>query len=78
MTDVLKQPLKEDVHGISIARRKGSKSTATKNDIPKLVEKHYNLSSAKIDNLLDASKMAAKLDMTSAKILRENLYHTPN
>ena len=74
MTGVLKQPLKEDVHGISIAGGKGSKATATKNDIPKLAEKHYNLSSAKIDNLLYASKMAAKLDMTSAKILTEKIF----
>ena len=73
MTGVLKQPLKEDVHGISIAGGKGSKATAT-NDIPKLAEKHYNLSSAKIDNLLYASKMAAKLDMTSAKILTEKIF----
>src|ERR671933_348826 len=50
VTGVLKQSLKEDVHGISIAGGKGSKSTATKNDIPRLAEKHYNLSSAKIDN----------------------------
>jgi hypothetical protein len=33
VTGVLKQSLKEDVHGISIAEGKGSKSTATKNDI---------------------------------------------
>src|SRR5919206_4569364 len=31
-------------------------------NIPRLAEKHYNLSSAKIDNLLYASKMAAKID----------------
>src|ERR671938_423663 len=62
VTGVLKQSLKEDIHGISIAGGKGSKSTATKNDIPRLAEKHYNLSSAKIDNLLYASKMAAKID----------------
>ena len=62
VTGVLKQSLKEDIHGISIAGGKGNKSIATKNDIPKLAEKHYNLSSAKIDNLLYASKMAAKID----------------
>jgi uncharacterized protein len=62
VTGVLKQSLKEDVHGISIAGGKGSKSTATKNDIPRLAEKHYNLPSAKIDDLLYASKMAAKID----------------
>ncbi|MGB7639097.1 MAG: DUF763 domain-containing protein [Nitrososphaeraceae archaeon] len=62
VTGVLKQSLKEDVHGISITGGKGKKSTETKNDIPRLAEKHYNLSSAKIDNLLYASKMAAKID----------------
>jgi len=62
VTGVLKQSLKEDVHGISIAGGKGSKSTAAKNDIPRLAEKHYNLSSSKIDDLLYASKMAAKID----------------
>ena len=61
VTGVLKQSLKEDVHGISITGGKGKKSTETKNDIPRLAEKHYNLSSAKIDNLLYASKMAAKI-----------------
>lgn len=62
VTGVLKQALNEDVHSISIAGGKGKKSTETKNDIPKLAEKHYNLSSSKIDNLLYASRMAAKID----------------
>ena len=39
-----------------------ARNLETKNDIPRLAEKHYNLSSAKIDNLLYASKMAAKID----------------
>src|ERR671932_2038146 len=55
VTGVLKQSLKEDIHGISIAGGKGKKSTETKNDIPKLAEKYYNLSSAKIDSLLYAT-----------------------
>jgi uncharacterized protein len=58
----MKESLNEDIHGISIAGGKGKKSIETKNNIPKLAEKHYNLSSAKIDNLLYASKMAAKID----------------
>jgi hypothetical protein len=62
VTGVLKQSLNEGIHGVSIAGGKGKKSTETKNDIPKLAEKYYNLSSAKIDNLLYASKMAAKID----------------
>ena len=74
VTGVLKQSLKEDVHGISIAGGKGSKSTATKNDIPRLAEKHYNLSSAKIDNLLYASKMTAKIDNATVQD-GYSLYH---
>ena len=62
VTGVLKQSISEDVHGISIAGGKGRRSTETKNEIPKLAEKHYNLSSNKIDKLLYASKMAAKID----------------
>lgn len=62
VTGVLNQALKEDVHGISIAGGKGKKSTTTRNDIPKLAEKYYNLSSVKINDLLYASRMAAKVD----------------
>lgn len=62
VTGVLKQSISEDVHGISIAGGKGRRSTETKHEIPKLAEKHYNLSTSKIDNLLYASKMAAKID----------------
>ena len=58
----MKQSLKEDVHAISIAGGKGKKATQTKNDIPKLAERYYNLSSTKIDDLLYASRMAAKID----------------
>jgi uncharacterized protein len=74
VTGVLNQALKEDVHGISIAGGKGKKSTTTKNDIPKLAEKHYNLSSAKINDLLYASKMAAKIDNTAVQD-GYSLYH---
>jgi uncharacterized protein len=62
VTGVLKQSIKEDIHGISIAGGKGKESRKTKTDIPKLAEKHYNLSSSKIDKLLYASRMAAKID----------------
>ena len=60
VTGVLKQSLKEEIHAISIAGGKGKKATQTKNDIPKLAERYYNLSSARIDDLLYASRMAAK------------------
>ncbi len=62
VTGVLKQSLKYDIHGISIAGGKGKQSTETKIDIPRLAEKNYNLSSTKINNLIYASKMAAKVD----------------
>jgi uncharacterized protein len=62
VTGVLNQALSADVHGISIAGGKGKKSTTVKDDIPKLAETHYNLSSIKINDLLYASRMAAKVD----------------
>jgi hypothetical protein len=74
VTGVLRQSLKEQVHAISIAGGKGKKSTETKNDIPKLAERHYNLSSDKIDNLLYASRMAAKVDSAAVQD-GYSLYH---
>lgn len=62
VTGVLKQSLSVEKHGISIAGGKGKKSNQAKKDIPLLAEKNYNLSSARIDNLLYASKMTAKVD----------------
>jgi hypothetical protein len=62
VTGVLKQSIKENVHSISIAGGKGKKSLEAKNEIPILAEKNYNLSSSKIDELVYASKMAAKID----------------
>ena len=62
VTGVLKQSIKENVHSISIAGGKGKRSLNTKNEIPLLAEKNYNLSSSKIDELLYASKIAAKID----------------
>lgn len=62
VTGVLKQALSVDTHGICITGGKGKKSREAKNDIPRLAEKYYNLSSAKVENLLYASKMAAKVD----------------
>src|SRR5215216_4229146 len=74
VTGVLKQSLKEDIHAISIAGRKGKRSIETKNDIPKLAEIYYNLSSDKIDNLLYASRMAAKVDNSTIQD-GYSLYH---
>jgi uncharacterized protein len=74
VTGVLKQSLKEDIHGISVAGGKGRRSTETKYDILTLAEKHYNLSSGKIDRLLYASKMAAKIDNAAVQD-GYSLYH---
>jgi hypothetical protein len=74
VTGVLKQSISEDVHGISIAGGKGRRSTETKHEIPNLAEKHYNLSTSKIDNLLYASKMAAKIDNAAVQD-GYSLYH---
>jgi uncharacterized protein len=74
VTGVLKESINENVHGISIAGGKGRKSTETKNEIPKLAEKHYNLSSTKIDELLYASKMTAKIDNAAIQD-SYSLYH---
>lgn len=74
VTGVLKQSLTVEEHGISIAGGKGKKSGQTKNEIPILAEKHYNLSSSKIDSLLYASRIAAKVDNALIQD-RYSLYH---
>jgi hypothetical protein len=74
VTGVLKQSINAGVHGISIAGGKGKKSTETKNEIPKIAEKNYNLSSAKIDKLLYASRMTAKVDSAAIQD-GHSLYH---
>jgi uncharacterized protein len=74
LTGVLKQSISAGVHGISIVGGKGKKSTQTKHEIPQVAERDYNLSSAKIDKLLYASRMTAKVD--SAAIQDDySLYH---
>jgi uncharacterized protein len=70
---VLKQALKPDVHGISMAGGKGKKSTSAKADIPLLAE-NFGLSSAKTDSLLHASRMAAKVDSAAVQD-GYSLYH---
>lgn len=70
---VLKQALKPNVHGISMAGGKGKKSTSAKADVPLLAEK-LGLSSAKIDSLLHASSMAAKVDSAALQD-GYSLYH---
>jgi hypothetical protein len=74
VSGVLKQSLKEDVHSISVAGGKGKKATEAKDDIPKLAERHYNLSSDKIDSLVYASRLAAKVDNAAVQD-GYSLYH---
>jgi hypothetical protein len=70
---VLKQALKPAIHGVSIAGGKGKKSTSAKTDVPMLGE-YFGLSSAKIESLLYASKMTAKVD-SAAVHDGYSLYH---
>ena len=74
VTGVLKQAMSPDLHGISVAGGKGKMSATTKNDIPELAKKYYNLSSIKIKNLLYASRMAAKIDNAAVQD-GYSLYH---
>jgi uncharacterized protein len=74
VTGVLKQSLKEEIHAISVAGGKGNKATQTKNDIPKLAERYHNLSSTKIDDLMYASRMTAKVDNAAIQDCY-SLYH---
>jgi hypothetical protein len=74
VTGVLRHALDQDNHGISIAGGKGKKSRTTKDDISRFAEKRYNLSSAKINDLLYASRMTAKVDSAAIQD-GYSLYH---
>ena len=74
VTGVLKQSLDFEEHGITISGGKGKNSIKPKYEIYKLAEKNYNLSTNKINKLLYASKMSAKVD-NSAIQDGFNLYH---
>ncbi|HXT84014.1 MAG TPA: DUF763 domain-containing protein [Verrucomicrobiae bacterium] len=76
VTGVLKQSLNEHIHGISIAGGKGRKSMEVKNEIPYFAEKHFNLSSNKIHELLYASKIAAKVDNAAIQDGYRLYHHT--
>ena len=74
VTGVLKQSISYDTHGISLSGGKGKNSTKPKYEIPKLAEQNHNLSTNRINELVYASKMSAKID--SAAIQDGfNLYH---
>lgn len=74
VTGVLKQSLNSEQHRITISGGKGKNSTKPKSEIKTLAEKNYNLSTSKINHLLYASKMSAKID-NSAIQDGFNLYH---
>lgn len=74
VTGVLKQSIRYDTHGISLSGGKGKNSTKPKYEIPKLAEQNHNLSTNRINELVYASKISAKID--SAAIQDGfNLYH---
>jgi uncharacterized protein len=74
VTGVLKQALSVDTHGICITGGKGRKSRDPRSEIPMLAEKYYNLSSTKVEGLLYASKMAARVDGSAVQD-GYSLYH---
>lgn len=73
VTGILKQSLSQDIHGISIAGGKGSRARSAMTDIPTLGQS-IGLSGAKIDSLLYASKMSAKVDNAAVQD-GYSLYH---
>jgi uncharacterized protein len=73
VTGVLKQVLKPDTHGISMAGGKGKKCTTAKDEIL-LLAQNLGLSTVKIDSLLYASRMAAKVDNAAVQD-GYSLYH---
>jgi hypothetical protein len=73
VTGILKQSLSQDIHGISIAGGKGSKSKSAMADIPALGQS-AGLSTTKIDSLLYASRMSAKVDSAAVQD-GYSLYH---
>ena len=74
VTGVLKQSIRYATHGISLSGGKGRNSTKPKYEIPELAEQNHNLSTNRINELVYASKMSAKVD--SAAIQDGfNLYH---
>jgi hypothetical protein len=54
-----KTVIKGRYHDVSVVGGKGKKSKRIRENIVKLTEENYNLSTSKIDGLLDASKMSA-------------------
>jgi len=73
VTGILKQSLKADIHGISIAGGKGRKATSAIHDIPVLAD-NFGLSTQKTESILRASRMSAKVDSAAVQD-GYSLYH---
>lgn len=73
VTGILKQAITSDIHGLIIAGGKGKEATSVKQSLQILAD-DFGLSSAKIDSLLYASKMAAKIDNAAVQD-GYSLYH---
>lgn len=73
VTGILKQAITSDMHGLIIAGGKGKEATSVKQSLQILAD-DFGLSSAKIDSLLYASKMAAKIDNAAVQD-GYSLYH---
>lgn len=74
-TGVLKQALKPDVHGVMLAGGKGSRAVNAKNDIAKICES-FGLSDNKLNELLYASRMSAKIDNAAVQDGYTLYHHT--
>jgi hypothetical protein len=75
VTGVLKQSLSADVHGVAIAGGKGKKATSAMYDIPKIAES-FGFSDSKIESLMYASKMSAKVDSAAVQDGYSLYHHT--
>lgn len=75
VTWVLKQALKADTHGIMLAGGKGSKAVNAKNDIATICDT-FNLSDARLNELLYASKISAKVDNAAVQDGYTLYHHT--
>jgi hypothetical protein len=72
-TGALKMALSPEKHGIAVAGGKGKTSTKTPTDIQRLGE-GFSMASDKVDELVRASKMSAKVDNALVQD-RYQLYH---
>jgi hypothetical protein len=75
VTGVLKQALKADTHGVMLAGGKGAKAVNTVNDIAAACET-FSLSDAKLNELVYASRISAKIDNAAVQDGYTLYHHT--